>query len=135
MIVWQRWGILVVVVVGLSVGLGFLLEAAFIGGTTDNTTNGVFVGLGWVVGGAGIYFLSKYVIDRHLDKPYMRESWANLPQPETTPTGEVITRRLVSFEVRPRSSLFFIPVRWWAYIVSAAGLVIFAANLVTVLGR
>ncbi|AXH34280.1 hypothetical protein DVJ78_01550 [Humibacter sp. BT305] len=145
MIIWTRWGILAFLFVGLGVGLGFLLKAAVgLGRVTEPSVSGIFVGLGFLVSGVALFFFDKYVVRAHLDKPRQLTYTRQLAQPYTHPDGRIQTHEVVPavdpqsgqpLVVAPRSSLFFIPLRFWPYIIAGLGLVILIINFVVFLAR
>ncbi len=144
MIIWQRWGILVFVAIGVSIGLGFLLKAVLgLGGVDDNTLNGVFVGIGFLMG-AGLLWLFTALALPKLDRPRPLVQWQQLAAPETDEQGRTRTHRpvpVVNSETgqqvwsTPRSTFFFVPMRFWVILLAAGGLLILAINLVALLTR
>lgn len=142
MIIWTRWGILAFLFVGVGVGLGFLLANLTGMVRPSGPINGVFVGVGLMIAAVGLYFFNIHVMDKHLDKPRALTVTRPLAQPYTHPDGRVQTHEVVPavdgqtgqpIVVTPRSSLFFIPMRFWSFIIAGIGLVVFVANLFTVL--
>lgn len=139
MIIWSRWGILAFLFIGVGVGLGFLLKAIVGLGSATGAVSGVFVGIGFLLSAVGLYFFNKYVMDRHLDKPRPMTITRPLAQPYTHPDGRVQTHEVIPavdgqtgrpIVVQPRSTLFFIPMRFWPYIIAGLGLVTLVTNLV-----
>ncbi len=141
MIIWSRWGIVVLAFFGLGVALAFLTMAVL--GVEDNegATAGVFVGLGYMVSGGLLHLFSRYVVGVKIDKPTPAVVWEPVagtatgtgfgqqyqPIPVLHPsTGEQMW-------VRPQSSFFFIPIRVWGFLMPLLGLVIFTICLVNVL--
>jgi hypothetical protein len=139
-IIWTRWGIFAFLFVGLGVGLGFLLKAATgLGRVTEPSVSGIFVGIGFLVAGVALFFFDRFVVRAHLDKPRPLTVTRQLAQPYRHPDGRVQTHEVVpavdpqtgqQFVVTPRSSLFFIPLRFWPYIITALGLVVLTINLI-----
>lgn len=139
MIIWTRWGILAFFFIGIGVGIGFLLKTILGFGATSSATTGVFIGIGFIVSAAGLYFFDKYVVQRYLDKPRPLTVTRQLAQPYTHPDGRVQTHEVVPavdgqngqpIVVRPNSSLFFIPMRFWPFIIAGLGVVVLVINLV-----
>lgn len=144
MIIWSRWGILVLLFVGAGVGLGFLL--AGVTGLVERSgpVNGVFVGVGLMIAAVGLFFFDKHVMQKHLDKPRPLTVTRQLAQPYTHPDGRVQTHEVVPavdgqtgqpITVRPNSTLFFIPMRFWPFILGGLGLLVFVINLFATLAR
>jgi hypothetical protein len=144
MIIWSRWGILAFLFIGIGVGLGFLL-AASLGMVEDSgPVNGVFVGIGFVLSAVGLYFFNIHVMDKHLDKPRALTVTRQLAQPYTHPDGRVQTHEVVPavdgqtgqpIVVKPRSTLFFIPMRFWSFIIAGLGVVLIIVNAVVLASR
>lgn len=144
MIIWSRWGILAFLFIGLGVGLGFLL-ATILGFVEDSgPVNGVFVGIGFLLSSVGLYFFNKHVMDRYLDKPRAMTITRQLAQPYTHPDGRVQTHEVVPavdgqtgqpIVVQPRSTLFFIPMRFWPFIIAGLGVVVIVVNAVVLATR
>ena len=142
MIIWSRWGILAFLFVGVGVGIGFLLAAALGQADESGPVTGVFVGIGLLLAAVPLYFFDRHVVQKHLDKPRVLTVTRQLAQPYTHPDGRVQTHEVVPavdpqsgqpLVVQPRSTLFFIPVRYWHFVLAGIGLVVLAINLVGVL--
>ena len=139
MIIWSRWGILVLVTLGLGVATGSLL-GVIITGTADGPAPGLFIGVGLVLAGLYTYLLDHFVIAPHLDKPRQHVILQRLPQPVVHPNGMRQTHEQVAvlhpqtgepMFVRPRSSLFFIPVGVWPYVFAGIGIVVTIGSAVS----
>ncbi len=132
MIVWSRWGILVVVCVGLGVGTGALLDALVLGGRTGPGFD-MFLGLGLMAAAVYTHLLDR-VLTRHLDKPRQQFVLEPLPQRvghqthRQVPVVHPQTGRPVF--VQPRSSLFLVPVRYWPFILGGLGILVTIVNAV-----
>lgn len=133
MIIWSRWGILVFVCLGLGVGTGALLHLLVSPGVTEGAGFGVFMGVGLMFAGVYTWLLDRYVVSRHLDKPRQQFFLEPLPQPVVHPNGMKQTHRQIPVLhpetgqpvlVRPRSSLFFVPVGIWAYVLGSIGILV-----------
>jgi hypothetical protein len=144
MIIWSRWGILVLLFVGVGVGIGFLLATATGLSGQSGPTTGVFVGVGLMISAVGLFFFDRHVMQKHLDKPRTLTVTRQLAEPYTHPDGRVQTHEVVPavdgqtgqpIVVRPSSTFFFIPTRFWPFILGGLGLVVFAVNLFGVLAR
>jgi hypothetical protein len=144
MIIWSRWGILAFLFVGLGVALGFLL--ATITGLVEDSgpVNGVFVGIGMLLAAVALFFFNRYVMDRHLDKPRPLTVTRQLALPYTHPDGRVQTHEVVAavdgqtgepIVVQPRSTLFFIPLRFWPFLIAGLGAVLIIVNSVVLAAR
>lgn len=133
MIIWSRWGFLVLLALGLGVGTGAVLHLALNPGVTDGPGFGVFMGVGLVLAGLYTYLLDRFVVDPHLDKPQQQFVLQPLPQPVTHPNGVKQTHRQVPvlhpetgqpLWVRRRSTFFFVPVAIWPYVFAGIGLLV-----------
>ena len=149
MIIWSRWGILVFACIGLSVGTGFILKAITVGPSDDNTVNGVFVGIGFLFGAVYVWLISTFLLDRVLDKPRQMYIQQPMTQQVVDPQGREIT--VATGQVRnvpvmnpttgqplwqkPVSSLFFVPVRFWPFVLAALGVLILVINLIVLITR
>jgi len=133
MIIWSRWGILVFVFVGLSVGFGFILKAIIAPDVdTNGPTTNILIGTAFIlIGGAGLWAFAKYVLPK-MDKPTPAFVYEKLPEPVVNENGVKMTHRpvpVVNQETgqqiwnRPSSTFFFIPVRFWPYPLAAIGVV------------
>lgn len=139
MIIWQRWGILAFLFIGVGVGLGFLIAAVFGQADESGPIVPVFVGIGFVLSAVGLYFFNIHVMDKHLDKPRTLTVTRQLAQPYTHPDGRVQTHEVVPavdgqsgqpIVVKPRSTLFFIPMRFWPFLIAGLGVVLIIVNAV-----
>jgi hypothetical protein len=130
MIIWSRWGIVVFLFVGLSVGVGFALQAA-LAPTTDSSSSAMnlWIGAGFILGAAGLWAFAKYLLPR-LDKPTAAFVYHQLPEPVVDENGVRTTHRAVpvvnqetgqQIWTRPSSTFFFVPVRFWPYVIAAIG--------------
>lgn len=143
-IIWARWGILVVLFAGLGALIGLALSA-IVGGTSgDSAATGVFVGIGLMVASVALFFFDREVLQKHLDKPREIMVTQQFNPPITNPDGSLTYARQVPAVhpetgqpvlVQPTSSLFFIPVRFWPYVLGAIGLVVLVANVITLATR
>jgi len=138
MIIWSRWGILVVLFVGAGVLLGFALAAITGRAGQDGPVAGVFVGVGLLLASVGLYFFDRHVLRPHLDRPRPLYVTERLAEPVVDASGVARTERQVPavhpetgqpLVVAPRSTLFFIPVRFWPFILGGLGLVVALVNL------
>lgn len=142
MIIWTRWGILAFFFIGIGVGLGFLLKGILGFGSATGPVTGVFVGFGFLVSALGLYFFELHVVRRHLDKPRALTVTRELAEPYVHPDGRVQTHEAVPavdgktgqpIVVAPSSTLFFIPMRFWPFLIAGLGLVVLVVNLVGLL--
>ncbi|MFV0429981.1 MAG: hypothetical protein ACK5KO_11220 [Arachnia sp.] len=134
MISWSRWTSLALLVVGLGVGAGVGITSLLGQAAEDDESMGMFIGLGQMIAGVGLYFIERFGLRGFLDRPRPQLVRRELPEPVTLPNG-----KLQRFEVvpgvdpatgepltqRPDSSLLFIPLRFWPFIVWALGAVVF----------
>ena len=142
MIIWSRWGIVVLLFFGLGVGLGFLLMALLGIRESGGAVPGIFVGLGFILSGAGLYFFNKHVVDKHLDKPRAAVIYEKLAEPVRAENGTVQTHRVVpilhpetgqQLVTKPTSSFFFVPIKYWVYVLPSIGLFVLIINVVVAL--
>lgn len=105
---------------------------------------GVFLGIGLILASVGYYFFDKHVVQARLDKPQTVTITRQLAEPYTHPDGKVQTHEAVpavdpatgqAVVVKPQSSLFFIPTRFWAYILGGIGLIAIVTSLFSALNR
>lgn len=139
MIIWSRWGILVLLFIGLGIGLGFAIGGALGLIQSGGPRNGVFVGIGFILSAVGLYFFDKYVVQKHLDKPRAAVIYEKLAQPVKLENGAVQTHRAIpvthpetgqQLVTRPTSTFFFVPVRYWPFVLGGLGVVVFLINLI-----
>ena len=141
MIIWSRWGIVVFVFFGLSVGLGFALKALVAPSTGSNDpSTTAFIGTGFILGAAALWAFSRFALPR-LDKASPSFVYQKLPEPVINDRGVRVTHRpvaVVNQETgqqiwnRPSSTFFFIPVRFWVYPIAALGLLTIIIGLTRV---
>jgi hypothetical protein len=144
MIIWQRWGILAFLFVGVGVGLGFLLAALFGLVEESGPVNGLFIGIGMLLSAVGLYFFDRYVVQKHLDRPRTLTVTRQLAEPYTHPDGRVQTHETVPavdgrtgqpIVVQPKSTLFFVPMRFWPFVLAGLGAVLVVVNAIAVATR
>ena len=141
MIIWSRWGILLLPVIGLGIATGAVISAivgAVAGGAVPEN---LFLGVGLVVAGVYVWLFDHFALP-HLDRPRQQVVLQPLAQPYTHPNGVRQTHQQVALVdprtgqpvwVRPRSSLFFVPVRYWSFILAGLGVVVTIATTVSLL--
>lgn len=139
MVIWSRWGILAFFFIALGVGIGFGLGS--LAGYEDKG-GGIFVGIGLLIAAVALFLFDRFVLRRYLDKPRPVYAARPLAQPITHPDGQVQTQEWVPvvdqvtgqplMEPGPTSTLFFIPLRFWPFIVAGAGLVLIIVGAVEV---
>ncbi|KQQ52981.1 hypothetical protein [Plantibacter sp. Leaf314] len=140
MIIWTRWGIVVFLIFGLSVGAGFLIKAVTVPNLDDSAPQtGVFVGIGFLLGAVACWAFGKYALAK-LDAPRPVVVWQQLAQPYVNEHGLTVKQEAVpvlhpqtgeQLYSRPSSTLFFIPVRFWAFIIAAIGVVAIVVGFVS----
>jgi len=112
MIVWRGKGILVlfIAVLGLVVGTAIAMLAQSIGipGVTQVTSPIYGISAGMLVAAVGNFYFARWLADPTKVR--------TLVDPETNRT----------FIFRDRSSLMFIPVRYWTYVLIALAILSFA---------
>jgi len=142
-LIWQRWGIVVVLFAVLAIGLGYLFKGISGLPDTRGVALGLFVGLGLVISAALLWFAVRATVGKIIDKPTPMVVWQKFAEPivdangvkrthgSVPVTNPVTGEQLIS---NPRSTLFFIPVRFWPYILGGIGVLLFALNLLLLLG-
>jgi len=142
MIIWSRWGIVVLLFIGLGIGLGFAIAGILGLIAPSGPRNGVFVGIGFMLSAVGLYFFNKHVVDKHLDKPRAAVVYEKLPEPVRLENGAVQTHRAIAVThpetgqqlvTKPTSSFFFVPVRYWPFVLGGLGALVFLINLVALI--
>jgi hypothetical protein len=139
MIIWSRWGFLVVIFFGLSVGLGFGLKGLINPGlATSSPATSLFLGLGFFLGAAALWAFVKLVLPR-MDKARPSVVYQPLPEPVVNANGVRMTHRPVAVVnqetgeqiwTRPTSTFFFIPMRFWPYPIAAIGVINLVIGLI-----
>jgi hypothetical protein len=144
MIIWSRWGIVVLLFAGLGVGLGFAIAAVVGVVERSGPVNGVFVGIGMLLSAALLFVFNRVVVGKHIDKPKPAVMYEQLPQPVVDQNNVRQTHRVIPIlhpetgqqvMTNPVSTFFFIPLRYWPFILGALAVVILLVNLVGVLTR
>lgn len=139
MIIWSRWGILVMLFVGFGVLLGFIIKTLAGVQADSGPTVGLYIGLGFILSSVALFFAVKATVGKIIDKPQPAVVWQKLAEPITNENGLRQTHRAVpvtdpdtgaQLYTTPRSSLFFIPVRYWPYVLAGLGVLFVVVNLV-----
>ncbi|CAN5218190.1 hypothetical protein BH11ACT3_BH11ACT3_25840 [soil metagenome] len=142
MIIWSRWGIFVMAFVGIGIGLGFILKAIVGVKANGGAPVGVFVGIGFILAAGLLYLAVRQLVGKVIDKPTPAVGYVQLAEPIKHENGSVQTHQVVPLVDpatgqqavrRPVSTLFFIPVRYWPFILGALGVLVFVINLIIVL--
>lgn len=133
MIIWSRWGFLVVLIALAGLGIGGLLTAAF-SSLLDPST--LFIGVGLLLAAGGIWAFNQYVLPK-MDKPvpvtvmsppsvdqFGRPIPPHPVQAIHPQTGQPLFRR-------PNSSLFFIPFGIWTWVVGGLGALLLVVGAIT----
>ena len=68
-LIWQRWGILVVPFFGIGVAIGFLVKTIFGVDANSGSQVGVFIGLGLVISAAALWLAIGATVGKVIDKP------------------------------------------------------------------
>jgi hypothetical protein len=144
MIIWSRWGILVMLFVGLGVGLGFIIKTLAGVEAKSGPTVGLYIGLGFILSAVLLFFAVRLTVGKIIDKPRPAVAWQQLAEPVKLENGATQTHRPVPITdpdtgaqlyTNPRSTFFFIPVKYWPYLLAALGVVLILINVVTLLGQ
>lgn len=143
-LIWQRWGILVVLFPLLAVGLGYLFRDLSGLPDTGGVALGLFVGLGLVISAALLWFVVRATVGKIIDKRTPVVVWQQYAEPIVDANGVTRTHGAVPVThpvtgeqliTNPRSTLFFIPLRFWPYILGGIGVLLFVGNLLVLLAR
>lgn len=133
MIIWQRWGILAILTVPLALLIGLvILTPMLFGSDATGAQETLAMGIGFLLASAALWAFVHFVVGRVIDKPVQpliqqqlqqpiidaqgREQWFQWVPAHDPRTGQPIYRH-------PKSTLFFIPLRFWPYIFGAIGIV------------
>ncbi|SJM70221.1 hypothetical protein [Gulosibacter sp. 10] len=136
MIIWTRWGFLSFLAVGLGVLCAFGVDTLLLGGIVEGSP---WLGA-LVLGFAALinFVLARWVYPA-LDKPRPVTITRPLQMPYRTPDGRVVTEETVPaldpegrpVVVRPVSTLFFIPARYFFIILGLGAVALAIVALVT----
>lgn len=106
MIIFQGWGLLVVIIAGLAMGLSQIITGSLVGDPNYFVKHNWPFGVGLLLASIAIYCLGRYLNSRPgkvmIDKATGRE-----------------------FVLRQRHTLFFIPMQYWAIILALLGVAFF----------
>lgn len=139
MIIWSRWGILVMLFVGLGVGLGFIIKTIAGVDADSGPTVGLYIGLGFILSSVALFFAVKATVGKVIDRPQPAVAWQKLAEPFVNENGLKQTHRAIpvtdpdtgaQLYTSPRSTLFFIPVTFWPYVLAGLGVLLIVVNLV-----
>ena len=142
MIIWSRWGIVVLLFFGLGVGLGFLVMTLFGIHERSGAVPGIFIGIGFMLSAVALWFFSKKVVGTYIDKPQPAVLYEKLAEPIKHENNTVQTHRVIpvlhpetgqQIMTRPTSSFFFVPIALWVYLLPVIGLIVLVINLVVLL--
>lgn len=133
MIIWSRWGFLVVLFVAAGLGIGGALTGAF---ASLASLGPLFYGVGLLLSAGGIWAFNQYVLPK-MEKPrpvmvmappgvdqWGRPIPAHPVQAINPQTGQPLFRRT-------QSSLFFIPFGIWTWVVGGIGALLLVLGAVT----
>ena len=143
-LIWQRWGIVVALFAVLAVGIGYLLKGISGMPDTGGVALGLWVGVGLIISAALLWFAVRATVGKIIDKPTPVVVWQQLAEPTVDANGVKRTHAAVPvlhptsgqpLITNPRSTLFFIPVRFWPYILGGIGLLLLVLNLFLALAR
>lgn len=142
MIIWSRWGILVLPFFAIGVGLGFTFARLFGNQTESGPSVAVFIGLGMILSAVAMHFVLDQLVLRRLDKPRPAFFTQALPEPFVHPNGMRQTYQQLPILnpqtgeqvwTQPVSTFFFVPVRYWPFVLGAIGATIALIGVVGVL--
>jgi hypothetical protein len=144
MIIWSRWGIVVLPIAVVGVGLSWALGAGVGAIHPNGTANAVFTSMGFVFGAVLLAVFNRFVVGVHIDKPRQAMLHEDLPEPVPDEYGRLRTHRVTPavhpetgqpVMMSPTSSLFFVPLRFWPWILGGFGVVTTVISLAAVLAR
>lgn len=135
MVIWQRWGILAFfsMVFGALLGSGIagvLFPGSSSSGIAESGQWLVSAGIGELIFAVLLWLFENRVIGHYIDKPQPVYNHYALEEPYTDHNGTVHHYQVSqAIDLRtgepqtsqPRSSLFFIPLRFWPYIQAGLG--------------
>jgi hypothetical protein len=139
MVIWSRWGILVFLFIGLGVLLGYAVGGALGMIQPSGPSSGVFVGIGFVLSAGLLWAFTKFVMGTHLDKPRPAVMHEQLAEPVRDENGVTQTHRVLpvlhpetgqQVTTNPVSTFFFVPMKYWPFVLAGLGVLVFAINLV-----
>lgn len=139
-LIWQRWGILAILFVPLGLGIGFLLKTILGVESDSKGPDGMFIGIGLILSAVVMWFVVRATVGKVIDKPRPAVVWQQLAEPIVGENGAKQTHRAVPVTdpdtgtqlwTQPRSTLFFVPLKFWPFVLAVIGAVVFVINLVT----
>lgn len=142
MIIWSRWGIVVLLFVGLGVLLGFILSTILGMVEKSGPRNGVFIGIGLILSAGLLWVFVKKVVGTHIDIPRPAVMYEKLVEPVTLEDKTIQTHRVIpilhpetgqQLVTNPVSTFFFVPIKYWPFVLGAIGAVVLVINFVAVL--
>lgn len=131
MIVWTRWGIVMILGLPITLAINYPL-LHLLGLNPDDRSPNItaLFGVCLMLSGVVMYFVERYVVRGWLDRP--KPVWTTVPllQPYVDQTGRTQTQQAVQAvdeQGRPimqhfKSTLFFIPTPAWPFIYAIIGL-------------
>jgi len=145
MIIWSRWGIVVLLFLGLGIGLGWALGWSIWLLQPSEPVNGIlFMGIGDILSAALLWLFVKYVVGTYIDKPRAAVMYEKLAEPIRNENNAIQTHRVIpilhpetgqQIHTNPVSSFFFIPLRFWPFLLGGIGVVVLVVGVVTGLTR
>ena len=145
MIIWSRWGIVVLLFLGLGLGLGWALGWSIWLLQPSEPVNGIlFMGIGDILSAALLWLFVKYVVGTYIDKPRAAVMYEKLAEPIRNENNSIQTHRVIpilhpetgqQIYTNPVSSFFFIPLRFWPFLLGGIGVVVLVVGVVTGLTR
>ena len=144
MIIWSRWGIIVLLFLGLGVGLGYAIGAVLGLVEGSGPVNGIFVGVGILVSSVLLFLFNRMVVGKHIDKPRPAVMYEKLAEPVRDQNNAVQTHRVIPIlhpetgqqvMTHPVSTFFFVPLHFWPFVLAGLAVVVVLINLIGVLTR
>ncbi|CAN5346887.1 hypothetical protein BH09ACT4_BH09ACT4_06930 [soil metagenome] len=137
-LIWQRWGILAILFVPIGIAIGFLLKAILGVPNSPGNAVGALVGVGLIISAALMWLVVRATVGKIIDKPKPAFVWQHLAEPVVDANGATQTQRAIAVTdpdtgqqlwTHPRSTLFFIPLKYLPFVLADIGVLAVLANL------
>ena len=144
MIIWSRWGIVVLFIAALGIGLAWAIGAALGIIQPNAPTNGVFSGIGILLGAVLLWVFNQFVVGVYIDKPKPAVMYEQLAEPVVDENNVRRTHRVIPIlhpetgqqvMTNPTSTFFFVPLRYWPFVLGGLGVLVCLFMLVEAFAR